>query len=105
MQCLAEEDIPRLIDAEWQPEAVAENGRYMTEIVIYANNRNGFLADISRTLTESNIDIRSLNTRTSKQGVVTMSISFEISGKDELTHIIDKLRNVPSVVDIERTSG
>lgn len=96
----------RMIDAEWQqsPEE-ASNEKYFAEIKIFANNRNGLLADISKALTEKNIDILSMNTRTNKQGFVTMATSFEISGREELNRIIDKIRTVESVIDIERTTG
>lgn len=102
---LQEIDRARLIDAEWQEESLEGAEKYLAEIVIYADNRNGLLADISRALTEKNIDIISMNTKTSKQGVATMSTSFEISSREELNRIIDKLRNVESVIDIERTTG
>ena len=75
----------------------------MAEINIYANNRSGLLADISRVLTEKNIDILSVNTRTSKQGLATLDVSFEIGSKEELVHIVDKLRSIESIVDIERS--
>lgn len=99
-------DRARLIDAEWQPEELeSASEKYLSEIMIYAHNRNGLLADISRLLTEKNIDIRSVNTRTSKQGIATMSMTFEIRGREELNMIIEKIRNVESVIDIERTTG
>ena len=103
---LPEIDRIRLIDADWQQTAGEDsNEKYIADINIYANNRNGLLADISKALTEKNIDILSLNTRVSKQGIVTMSTSFEISGREELNHVIDKIRNIESVIDIERTTG
>lgn len=104
MACLSEDDRVRLIDAEWQKD-IAPVAKYSAEIIIYASNRTGLLADISRILSERNIGILSLNTRVNKQGVATMTISFEISGRDELTGIIEKLRQIQSVVDIERTRG
>lgn len=103
---LSEMDRERLIDAEWQETGESgQSEKYLAEINIYANNRNGLLADISKALTEKNINILSLNTRTSKQGVVTMSIMFETTGKEELNKIIDRIRNIESIVDIERKSG
>ena len=102
---MPELDRTRLIDAEWQEDSMAGNGKYFAEIIIYANNRNGLLADVSRALTEKNIDIISLNTRLSKKGLASMSVAFEISSKNELNRIIDKLSNVESVVSIERTTG
>ncbi len=96
----------RLIEADWQePEEGGGSEKYFAEIVIYANNRNGLLADISKALTEKNIDILSMNTRTNKQGVATMQTSFEIGSREELNRIIDKIRMIESVVDIERTRG
>ena len=103
---LPEIDRYRLIDADWQQSAGENsNEKYMADINIYANNRNGLLADVSKALTEKDINILSLNTRLSKQGVVTMAVSFEITSREELNHVIDKIRNVESVIDIERTTG
>ena len=102
---LPEIERSRLIDAEWQDESIDGKGRYFAEITIYANNRNGLVADVSRVLTEKNIDIQSMNTRTSKQGVATMNVAFEISSKEELNRVIDKLHNIESVLSIERTTG
>ena len=66
---LPEIERARLIDAEWQKGAEEDKGQFLAEITIYANNRNGLLADITRIMTEKNIDINALNTRTNKQGI------------------------------------
>ncbi|MDE7358249.1 MAG: TGS domain-containing protein, partial [Lachnospiraceae bacterium] len=103
---LPEIDRNRLIDAEWQqPEGAAANEKYLVEISIYANNRNGLLADVSRALTEKEIDIQALNTRVNKQGTATIMVSFEVGSREELQRIIDKIRTIESIIDIERTSG
>ena len=103
---LSEIERVRLIDADWQVSDKAMEGeRYLAEINIYANNRNGLLADVSRALTEKNVDILSLNTRVSRQGIATMVVSFEISSRGELQRIIEKLRVIESIIDIERTTG
>ncbi len=103
---LPEFDRVRLIDADWQAsEGETANEKYVAEIVIYAMNRNGLLADISKALTEKNIDIIAMNTRINKQGIATLQTTFEISGRDELNRIIDKIRGIENVLDIERTTG
>ncbi len=103
---LPEFDRVRLIDADWQAsDDMAQQEKYVAEIVIYAMNRNGLLADISKALTEKNINIISMNTRTNKQGIATLQTNFEISGREELNHIIDKIRGIENVIDIERTTG
>ncbi|MBD5545653.1 MAG: bifunctional (p)ppGpp synthetase/guanosine-3',5'-bis(diphosphate) 3'-pyrophosphohydrolase [Lachnospiraceae bacterium] len=102
---LSEMDRGRLIDAEWQEETSSGEEKYLAEIVIYAHNRYGLLADISKTLTERNIDIISMNTRTSKQNIATMATTFEVSSREELNKIIDKIRSIESIIDIERNPG
>ena len=103
---LAESERERLIDAEWQTGIKAPAGeKYTTEIKIYGNNRTGLLVDISKTLTERNIDVTAMNVRTSKQGTATITISFDISSVEELNRIIDKLRQIESVLDIERSAS
>ena len=103
---MPEGDRARLIDAEWEEEAVEKGGElYMTEICLYAHNRTGILLDISKVFMELKVDIKSVSTRTSKQGLATIVLSFEIGGIDDLNHIIKKLRNIESVIDIERSAG
>ncbi len=103
---LPEPERVRLIDAEWQGSPDEASGeKYLAEIMIYANNRNGLLADISRALTEKDIDILSMSTRVNKHGIATLATSFEISNRAELNRIIDKIAGIESVLDIERTTG
>ena len=105
---LPELDRARLIDAEWQQGAAEEadgHGRYLAEIKIFGNNRTGLLVDITKIFTERGIDINSINSRTSKKGIATITISFHTKGKDELTALVEKVRQVESIFDIERTTG
>ncbi len=102
---LPELERARMIDAEWQEPEKQTKEKYETGLNIYANDRNGLLADISRAFTERNLNIIALNTRTNKQGLVTMQVTFEISGREEMIRIIDKISGIDSVIDIERTSG
>ncbi len=102
---LPEIERARLIDAEWQAPDHSGAEKYVAEIQIFAQNRNGLLADISKALTEKDIDILSMNTRTNKQGLATLQTTFEISGKEELNRIIDKIRGIESIIDVERTTG
>ena len=103
---LSELEKARLIEAEWSGDGTdGEAGTYLAEINIYGNNRTGLLVDLTRTFTERGIDINSIHSKTSKQGVATVSISFETKGKEQVNGLIEKLRQVESVIDIERTTG
>ena len=92
----------RIIEAEWQKCDETVKEKYMAEIKIYANNRTGILADLSKITTERFIDVTSMNVRTNKQGLATISMAFEIGSVEELNKLIDKMRNVESIIDIER---
>ena len=103
---LPEEERARIIDAEWQQsEAASDTGLYLAEIIIYCHNRTGLLVDITKIFTERKIDVNSVNSRTSKQGIATIAMSFEISDKGTLNYLIEKIRQVESVIDVERTTG
>ncbi len=103
---LPEEERSRLIDAEWQKDAAeGEQGLYTAEIMIYCHNRTGLMVDISRVFTERKIDMLTVNSRTNKQGIATITLSFDVPDKETLRYLIDKIRQIDSVIDIERTSG
>lgn len=101
---LTESDRVRLIDAEWQGSNFS-NGLYMAEINVYANNRTGLLVDISKIFTEKKIDLAAINSRISKQGTATISMTFDVHSTEELNSLVEKIRQVDSVLDIERTTG
>lgn len=104
---IPEEDRVRLVGTEWNVmDEHAKNGSlYAAEIKIYAHNRTGLLVDLSKIFKENKIDVTSMNVRTNKQGVATISMGFEINGVEQLQFIISKLRSIESIMDIVRTTG
>lgn len=102
---LSEAERARLIDAEWETNASDEaGGQYMSGIKMYANNRQGLLMEISKIFTENKIDINLMNTRVSKQGVATIELGF-VFVAEKKSRIVEKLRQIEGVIDIERTAG
>ena len=66
---LSEAERARLIPAEWETEVTEKSGgQYLAEIKMYANDQQGLLMEISRIFTEENVDVKSMNVRTSKKG-------------------------------------
>ena len=103
---VSEIDKARLIDAEWQQLDYANlSERYVADVKIYANNRTGLIVDVSRLLTESKIDVRSMNCKVNKQDTATLELGFEITGIDQLNDLMNKMRQIEGVIDIERTMG
>ena len=95
----------RLIEAEWSPEARGSDEVYPVEIIIYCYNRSGVLLDVSRVFTESGIDVKSMNVRTTRQEKATLVVGFEVKGVEQLNRLIGKLKNVESVISIERNTN
>ncbi|MBE5889858.1 MAG: bifunctional (p)ppGpp synthetase/guanosine-3',5'-bis(diphosphate) 3'-pyrophosphohydrolase [Lachnospiraceae bacterium] len=95
----------RLIEAEWQAGAEERLGSYLAEIKIFCNDRPGLLVDISKIFTEKDVNINSINSRTSKQGIATIEVTFETRNREELSALVEKLRQIDHVIEIQRTTG
>ena len=102
---MSNDDRARLIEAEWQADCIEGGGVYPTEISIYANSRIGILNEVTKIFLEMKLDITTVTTRMNKQGIATINLCFNITGIDQLNKIIAKIRNIDSVIDIERTAG
>ena len=96
----------RLIDAEWdKPSSAFQEEKYLVEISIFAHNRTGLLVDISKVMSEKDLDVLNMNVRTNKQQMATIEMGFKISSKDALAKVMDKLRQIDDVIDINRMTG
>ena len=103
---VAEEDRNRMIPAEWNtPEDEQSKETYWAEIKIFVNNRSGILLDLSKIFTENKVDIHSMNSRISKQGTATITMGFYVNDIEQLQYLINKIRNVESILDVVRTTG
>ena len=103
---LSESEQARLIDAEWESDVAEKSGgQYLAEIKMYAYDRQGLLMELSKIFTEGNVDVKSMNVRTSKKGTATIEMGFIVHRREELTRLIEKFRQLEGVIDIERTAG
>ena len=96
----------RLIEAEWQEGAESEElGDYYAEIKIFCNDKPGLLVDISRVFAERDINIVGIHSRSNKQGVATIEVSFNTKGRQQMNNLVERLRQIDSVIEIQRTTG
>ncbi|MCC8167938.1 MAG: ACT domain-containing protein, partial [Clostridiales bacterium] len=103
---MSEMEKTRLIDAEWQEGAgESEQSSYLAEIKIYCNDRAGLLVDITKVFTEKGVNITAINSKTNKQGVATITLSFYAKGRDQIREFVEKIRLIDNVIDIERAAG
>ena len=103
---LSEMERARLIEAEWQAGAESSTfGEYHADIKIFCHDRAGLLVDITRIFTERDINISGIHSKTSKQGIATIDVSFHTKGREQINSLVEKIRQIDSVIDIERTTG
>lgn len=89
----------RLIDVSWEKESKAS---YISEVTVFANDRNGLLADITVAMNDARASMVSVNARTTANRVAIITIGVEVEDIDKLNRILKALRKVDSVYDVHR---
>ena len=89
----------RIIDVEWYSE---EKTNYNVEIDIFANDRNGLLADIIKTINETKAHLIGVNAKATKDRMANTEVTVEVESLDELNKVMKNLRKVDSVYEVNR---
>ncbi|MCL2357993.1 MAG: bifunctional (p)ppGpp synthetase/guanosine-3',5'-bis(diphosphate) 3'-pyrophosphohydrolase [Defluviitaleaceae bacterium] len=92
----------RLIGAEWHVDALSEN-RYLTEVRLNCDDRDGLLSDITRVLTEEKVSVKTMNLRMIRAEVVIV-IGVEVADNDRLNSLMKKLRSIAGVDESARVA-
>lgn len=99
---LPELDKQRMIETEWSEDINKSENKFLACINICSVNRKGSLNKITKVISENDIDIASMNVHTTKQGEAVVQVEFYIENSFALNKIIDKLRKLQDIIDIER---
>ncbi|MBR5558705.1 MAG: bifunctional (p)ppGpp synthetase/guanosine-3',5'-bis(diphosphate) 3'-pyrophosphohydrolase [Oscillospiraceae bacterium] len=91
----------RWVKAEWA-EKVKE--AFDSTLDIYCVDRSGLLADLSVMLSNLHVPIHALNSRVLKDQHATIQVTVSITGLEQLNQIINSVKKIPGVVDVERTT-
>lgn len=102
---ISELDRNRLIDAEWQEDRVSDDTVFKAEINVYVCDKVGVIVEVAKVFTEKEINVTAMSSRSGKNNKATINVCFEIKSRKELGKIIDKLRSLDCVYDVERTRG
>jgi GTP pyrophosphokinase len=93
------EEENRMIDVEWVEE---QKTAYNVDIEIYANDRNGLLADIIKEIGNTKAKLIAVNSRANKEKIAFTEITLELENLDELNKVLKLLRKVDSVYEVKR---
>ncbi len=97
---LREHERERMIEVDWGEEGEAT---YPVDIFIEAYDRSGLLRDIMMELANSSLNVLAANTLTDrKSNVARLTITVEISRLELLGRIMDKINQIPNVIDVHR---
>ena len=89
----------RMIDVSWVGEKQVS---YDVNIEVYANDRNGLLADVIRELGNVKTKLVAVNARATKERIAIIDITIETQNLDELNKVLKVLRKVDSVYEVKR---
>lgn len=89
----------RRIDVEWPRKAVTSG--YPVKLTVYCEDRAGMLKEMTALISDEDTNIRNIDARTSNN-VGTIDFVVEIEDLKHLEHLVNGLRKIPGVHDVQR---
>ncbi|MDH5388016.1 MAG: GTP diphosphokinase [Gammaproteobacteria bacterium] len=100
---LNRDDFARLIEVDWGRD---DNEAYAVSLVINAIDRQGLLGDIITTLANEKVNVNAVNTLSDKnEQSARMVVTVEVHDLQQLTRIMDKIGQLPNVIEVLRGSN
>jgi guanosine-3',5'-bis(diphosphate) 3'-pyrophosphohydrolase len=98
-KALAETEAARMTEVWWDND---RQGTFSVAIEIEALDRAKLLRDVTSAISDQSIHIISSSTRIRRDGIATLSFTFELADPSHLDHVIQSVRRVESVYDVYR---
>ena len=89
----------RMIDVYWQSEKEAA---YNVDIEVFANDRQGLLADIIAQLGTTKSKLMAVSSKANKERIAITEITIEVENLEELNQALKAIRKVDSVYEVKR---
>ncbi len=96
---LAVADEGRMIEVGWDQR---QEGTFVVTVQVEALDRTKLLRDVTDAISDQGIQIVSSSTRTGRDGIATLTYSFELADPNHLEHVLKSVRRVDSVFDAYR---
>ena len=93
------EDEGRIIDVYWDEK---KESSYNVDITIFANDREGLLADVIRVIGNTNTRLVAISAKASKEKIATVELTLEVKNIEDLTKAQRELGKIDSVYDVKR---
>jgi GTP pyrophosphokinase len=91
----------RRIEVEWARSA---NASFHVRLVVHTDDRAGMLNQLTQILFDDNVNIRSVEAHTDEKNFdsAVVEMTIEVRDKKQLERLVQAMRRVPGVRDIER---
>ncbi|MFT4245229.1 MAG: bifunctional (p)ppGpp synthetase/guanosine-3',5'-bis(diphosphate) 3'-pyrophosphohydrolase [Micrococcaceae bacterium] len=99
-----EHDKDRMVEVRWTSDPVTHNV-YLAEIQVEGLDRSGLLSDVTKTLSEHQVNIISATVKTADDRFATSSFVFEIGDPHHLSNILKAVRQIDGVFDVYRKNS
>ena len=91
----------RLVGVAWADSQ--RDSRFLVDIHVHANDRKGLLRDISSVFANAEIDVLGVNTQSDRRNErASMRFTAEVADMAQLSRVIDRLAQIPDVIDVRR---
>lgn len=93
-------DADRVMELTWNKNG--QNTNYIAGIRLVVKDTSGVLANIANKISEQKINITSINAKPAKDGTTIVDVSVAISNKTDLENLMQKLKNLQNVYEVNR---
>jgi GTP diphosphokinase / guanosine-3',5'-bis(diphosphate) 3'-diphosphatase len=92
----------RLVNVHWSPR---EGSQFLVAIQVEALDRTGLLSDVTRSISDSHVNILSATVTTTRDRVAFSRFTFEMGDPKHLGAVLRAVRSVDGVYDVYRVTN
>jgi len=92
-------DRARLTEVKWEG---FEDSSYPVEIQVWAYDRPGLLSEVINLIGDFKTNIDAVNARATKNGIAIIDLILEISSKQHLESVMQKISKIKGIYDVKR---
>ena len=102
LKALIETDKEKVVEVSW---GGTKGTSYIAEIRVKADDRMGILTDVMQLITESKLEVNSLNANSGKGNDAAINIKVKINSVEQLKVLMNKIRHIKGVTDVFRMNN